>query len=129
MVYLDSDGIYSGFVRSLEDSVNVRHGPGTFVSLDNQFRLEGVWQDNQAFNGEGVKEMASGDVYTGAFELGKFNGKVRGLADLFRALCRLRIKYSQGSGSKGSSLEWRCRVTRRQTSLRKQNSKLRRLQK
>lgn len=76
MTYLDSYGIYSGFVRH-EDNNNIRHGPGTFVAEDGKYRMEGIWENNEAFHGEGLMQMVTGETYKGFFDKGKYNGKVR----------------------------------------------------
>ncbi len=60
-----ADGIYSGFIVKSEENMIVRHGPGTLIDRDAQWRMEGKWVNNDAFEGIGMKETSSGDVYKG----------------------------------------------------------------
>jgi hypothetical protein len=55
----------------------VRQGPGTLVDVDGHWRMEGFWENNQAFRGIGVKEFTDGQVYRGYFKNGKYHGTVR----------------------------------------------------
>ena len=62
------DGIYTGY--ALEElhpisKLPIRYGPGSLVTQG--WRLEGFWIDGDKIRGDGCKEFANGDVYTGTF--------------------------------------------------------------
>lgn len=49
------DGIYSGFTIRSHENMIVRHGPGTLLDKDQQWKMEGKWANNEAFDGIGTK--------------------------------------------------------------------------
>lgn len=49
------DGIYSGFTIRSNENMIVRHGPGTLLDKDQQWKMEGKWANNEAFDGIGTK--------------------------------------------------------------------------
>ncbi len=66
------DGIYSGYMRN-----DLRHGPGTLVDKNFNWRMEGIWCENKAFVGKGRKEFNDGEVQIGKFVAGNYQPEVR----------------------------------------------------
>ena len=57
-----NDGIYSGYILQ-----GKRHGPGTLVDKNYNWRMEGIWCDDKGFIDSGQKEFNDGEVQTGKF--------------------------------------------------------------
>jgi hypothetical protein len=70
------DGIYSGYIRQVSEVGEVRHGPGTLVHSEGNWRMEGIWAYNNAFICMGIKEYNDGEFYRGQFRKDKYDGKV-----------------------------------------------------
>jgi hypothetical protein len=69
-------GLYSGYVKQDERLGEVRHGPGTLVQSDGQWRMEGLWAYDKAFILVGIKEFNDGEKYEGHFQSNNYDGKV-----------------------------------------------------
>ena len=65
------DGIYSGYMKD-----ELRHGPGTLVDKNFNWRMEGIWCKNLAFVGKGRREFNDGEVQLGKFVAGIYQPEV-----------------------------------------------------
>lgn len=47
------------------------------MDSEGKWRMEGFWENDQAFKGIGVKEFIDGQIYKGYFRNGLYHGTVR----------------------------------------------------